>query len=149
MANKKNPFVKQPQEIELSDGVKIYLKKPKMTFMLKYLGIIQQIPEILNSGKRMETESGKLSDVIEKILSYAVVDEKGQRIIGDQEGRIPFEDFDPDADWDLLKSQGIDDVYFGDVAFCLFFYLMKEIGQFKSKVAGDEIESFPDKSTGD
>jgi len=147
--SKKNKFTKKPEEISINTDTKIYLKKPKMTFMIKYLGDIQQIPEILSSGARIEKEAEKVANVIEKILSYAIVDEKGQRIIGNNEGQIPFDDFDPDADWELLKAQGIEQVFQGDFAFSVFFYLMKEIGQFRSIEKGEEVKTFPDEPTGD
>lgn len=145
----KNLFTKQPQEIDVNENVKIYLKRPKMTFMLKHLGAIQQMPDILTDGDRIEKESDKVLNVIEHVLSYAIVDEKGQRIIGEREGQIPFEDFDPEPNWELLNAQGIDEVFQGDFTFSIFFYLMKELGQFKSVAKGEEIESFPDKSAGD
>jgi len=156
MSKTKRSLYTKIYEIDINEELKVGLKRPGPSFLMKYFEEIQNIPILLQSKEKMGENYNKVFNTVEKIMSYCLVEpDTGFKIISKtpNENQCEFEDFTPDGNWELLETQGIKNLFNNDVGFALFFYLMEETGNFSSSTRMNEtredIGKFPKKRSGD
>ena len=155
MVNKNRKYT-ELYEIDVNEDLKIALKKPNFRFIIKHQKDITNLPTLLQSKKNLEENLDKAFGIVGTVLTHSMVDPETMKPILSEkpdEDQCRFEDFAPNANWELLEVQGIYNRMNGDLGFALFAFLMEKIGALHfgdvAKTKEEQTKSFPEERTGD